>query len=197
LLNLLTVVSLLLLLLSIGSWVRSYGVAEQLTHLKSRKLPDGSVGSRSVAMGYSRCGLGFSASGSRLPPEYLREFGFNPDGFYSWPLKYWSPGPARSYMNWGAPDGCIEDWSRGGLQFGLCVPGKRPQYYTRGVVMVVPLWLIAGVTLILPAARGRGMWRARRAARRRSRGLCPRCGYDLRATLDRCPECGTEANVAA
>jgi hypothetical protein len=54
----------------------------------------------------------------------------------------------------------------------------------------LPYWPIAAATALLPAWRLLTHRRRRRRARA-AQGLCPRCGYDLRATPDRCPECGT------
>ena len=50
-------------------------------------------------------------------------------------------------------------------------------------------WLICAGGAVLPA-----LWVVRARRRRRVRaGLCRSCGYDLRATPDRCPECGVVA----
>lgn len=50
--------------------------------------------------------------------------------------------------------------------------------------IAVPLWAIclplAGMSIL--------------TMRRRETGRCAKCGYDLRATPDRCPECGTIAS---
>ena len=54
-------------------------------------------------------------------------------------------------------------------------------------IVVVPHWVLALAALPLPLYASLTAFRRRRRA---TRGLCARCGYDLRATPDRCPECG-------
>ena len=51
-----------------------------------------------------------------------------------------------------------------------------------------PWWLWVGVFALLPGTKLRLAMRRRR---RLTEGLCEVCGYDLRASVDRCPECGT------
>lgn len=63
--------------------------------------------------------------------------------------------------------------------------------------LVVPWWVLFLVTGILPAAWTRRRWRDSRMASRRRQNRCVICGYDLRASRDRCPECGTPAAEGA
>ena len=55
--------------------------------------------------------------------------------------------------------------------------------------LFVPLWMPSGlfavllVLCLLPLGRRR---------KRKKLGLCVKCGYDLRASKDQCPECGQE-----
>lgn len=58
--------------------------------------------------------------------------------------------------------------------------------------LVFPCWYLGGLGIaILLAYWGQLYWKKRRQVRRLRNGCCPQCGYDIRATKQRCPECGT------
>jgi hypothetical protein len=56
----------------------------------------------------------------------------------------------------------------------------------------VPHWSFVALSLPVPT-----LWLLIRRHRleRKRQGHCRQCGYDLRATPERCPECGTEASA--
>lgn len=56
--------------------------------------------------------------------------------------------------------------------------------------LTMPFWFLLILTGVLPLHccwLMRGRWRREK---RRRLGLCEQCGYDMRATPERCPECG-------
>ena len=57
----------------------------------------------------------------------------------------------------------------------------------------LPFWMAAALFAGPPAMYLR---RARRAAAGQGAGRCAACGYDLRASPSRCPECGAEPKGA-
>jgi hypothetical protein len=73
----------------------------------------------------------------------------------------------------------------------------------RGRFAYVPYRVLAVLSAVPFALAVRGVVRRRRLRHRQEHALCLRCGYDLRASPERCPECGvaggggTGAAVAA
>lgn len=62
------------------------------------------------------------------------------------------------------------------------------------VAVIIPLYALCLGFSILPLAKLRCLLRSRA---RRGPTTCPVCGYDLRASPGRCPECGTSADGLA
>lgn len=63
------------------------------------------------------------------------------------------------------------------------------------VRLIVPYWMLAVSFAVLPFVTVIRSKRRRWKQKRLAGGLCEACGYDLRATPQRCPECGTVSRL--
>jgi hypothetical protein len=166
LLNVLAGVSLVLFLAMLTMWVRSYFVVDSL-HVRTEQF-----GSSTYVYRSSLCvGIAHWRETPKSVPFYQRvavdDFGSN-----YWP-HYWSI----------APGGGVHF-----LGFWYFNFTGRSSVILNEHMIVVPFWFLLLAFALFPSVR---LFRARRQARADRYLQCSKCGYDLRATPDRCPECGT------
>lgn len=62
--------------------------------------------------------------------------------------------------------------------------------YARLIAVAIPLWSFVGLAVVLPFCWDIVHRRRLHRIRLVRVGRCPMCGYDLRASSERCPECG-------
>ena len=103
-----------------------------------------------------------------------------------WRSVHWSEEPIAPIVS--------QSWLRMGLQLTHQVGDgfEDPDVHYAHWTVVVPCWMLLAIsTPWLAYGVVRRLVRSRQLHHRRSHGLCLLCGYDLRASPDRCPECGT------
>jgi hypothetical protein len=184
LLNAAMVMSTLLCVATVVLWVRSYWVADEWNYMVRRRLVASTDQvDRSIAVEAGR--LRFLYSSVHYDDAWMATIGDSPAGagsaFYHATGK---PMPIAESVN--GPD-VVMIRRFLGFEYGIHNPTPRTRDLAQGKWIAVPLWLIVFCTG-WPSFR---VWRRRRRMRRAVElGLCPSCGYEVRATRDCCPECG-------
>jgi hypothetical protein len=91
------------------------------------------------------------------------------------------------YEHHHSPSDVLWIWDRWQVHVESFAYGSRV-----GTLADTPDWILAAALAQYPMLRIlSATLRRRRYRRLRQAALCPNCGYDLRATPERCPECGT------
>jgi hypothetical protein len=169
--NLAAAVSLGMMLAAVALWVRSYKRVDTFTNYGHYMMRG--IGSDCGAIYWISQRYGHNAG--RLPWKYQ--------------MYVRSAATVAEYRQW-TPYTDVAGRFRWDFAGFIVTAGGA--FESRAVVF--PDYMIVLLTAILPTI---GAVSAVRHRRRSGRGCCPICGYDLRATPERCPECGTAAGTAA
>jgi len=183
LLNFAAVVSFALCVAMCALWLRSYWYYDRVVW---NSAPDGSeaqlhLGAESnldtIAIGYvdyrppAPRGVeppftpGYSRSVERIPPN--------------------TPNGTRRFVDTNG----FQFAGFGFFQWAISPPYSSAGYRAYNYGLIFPHWSLALVSGAVAAWRG---WHVLRRRRNLTENRCLGCGYDLRATPERCPECGAE-----
>jgi hypothetical protein len=182
--NVLAVVSLALCVTAIVLWWNSYSVWDTYFFIKEN-TPNRQILTYWMDRDYGIIALGVSQRrfDSARDAEIFAAYYHHPDGFQKDPVP----------TNIGTFFPSSPFWNR--LGFGFLYeapfrssdPGPVAPLISRWGIYF-PYWFIVLLTAILPLMAIRATLKHRGNSHD---ALCRKCGYDLRATPDRCPECGT------
>jgi hypothetical protein len=185
LLNLLTALSLAAFLAAAWLWADSpWGFSQS--------------DERSFAAGTARYFLASRSGGLRLMRQRIADRSGSPlitadaDRLGCWHIKWGFGTVGTGRFGPAEPRRLVAGFGWDAQEYYRRTDGYAPEYHAASFVLeyrvwAVPYWPLLCAFGLLPLLRLRA-WHLRR--RRSSAGLCPLCGYDLRATPGRCPECG-------
>ena len=160
-----TALFLLLCMATVVLWVRSYWRADLVGWVRPAR-----PGTESIFFDLGSGGGGvaiYVGFYSRLAENTWIPVGWHKRGNDRRPIRY---AGADFETRWGFGYGSFRD------------------YLVRFRCVIFPIWLPTTLFALLSLTRVAFVIRRYRGSRQ---GRCRSCGYDLRATPDRCPECGT------
>jgi len=165
-----TAVSAVLCLATLVLWVRS-GIGDAFV-LEHSTMMLGGVSLHGACEVY--VGLDLCPPGQRMPFEfslYRPAPGSDLDYYWEYRVRTYVH-IGRFALRWGRAQVGNDRW--GAISF--------PDWFLVAVFAWIPIWVT---------------WRQKRQRRMlcQKNALCIDCGYDLRATPDRCPECGTKVST--
>ncbi len=180
------VLSLLLFLLTVCFWARSYYVTDTFMH-SPRPMTAWSLATGNGQVQWCQVTMEYDATVTTTFPP-------GEGGWQTHEPRYVDLGREPS----DPPERGI-DW----LGFQTCF-GEQSYSYIKSYrysFMILPLWFIAMLTSILPFFLLMSLIGVGRGRRWQRMGLCGTCGYDLRGNSastgggGTCPECGAHATV--